>query len=678
VKRPGALPLATLLLAAALVTRPLIHGVEPATLLAFWAVVLGQCVLPGVIVARAARLVDGRDRVLLVGQGATLGLALQGLSVLAGRALGWHGLPSLVAVVAVGFGIALGRRRGPAAPPTGTNTAPATAGADAATLAVALVAALLLPLTSAARPGGPIAFDILFHGGNAAELRHRWPLEDPRVAGVPLHYHLLAYALPVAAADLASGPVADTLFTLAPQLWLVLLALQLRNAGGALFADARAGAVAAAIVLFHADAGRVLGLEDGAFNSYLSTGLYGSPTTLFGLVLLAGLALSLHAFVERGERRQLGALGLLAAAASAAKTTVLPVVVAALALSALGLAWRRRPVAARRFAAALAVTAFAGAPFTLWQNVGAESYSTMARLGFAAAFTSSAFADTLQQSFGPGAVGGPLAVPAFGLWLVGYLGLAGIAAALWLFRHAGEATSLQTWALGVGAISLAASLVVSAPGLSQLFLLYNGQLLLALFAGAAFVEASARPRRLADGLRITLLALATIPALDHVAVALPELLDQDRESAAYVRQPVEREYAAGLAWLRAHAAADAVVWADNPSLLLSALGEVRLYYENGTYSARAWRVPEGEDPWPERTALQERVLRHPDAQVLAQARRAMGPGRRLLIVADSVQSSVDDGIVGPTLGPVSQRRLFPESLFDLRFVNGAMQVYEAR
>ena len=668
--------LVALLLGAVLVARPLIHGVAPATLLAFWAVVLGQCVLPGVILARAAGLVPGRDALQLVGQGTTLGLALQGVAVLAGRALGWAGLPWLAAALAVALGLALDRRRVPEA--TSTDAAPAARGADAVALAVALLAVLLLPLSSATRPGGPIAFDILFHGGNAAELRHRWPLEDPRVAGVPLHYHLLAYALPVAAADLGSAPVADALFTLAPLLWLALLALQLRNAGHALLADARAGAAAAAIVLFHADPGRMLGLGDGAFNSYLATGLYGSPTTLCGFVLLAGVALSIQDFVARGERGQLGALALLAAAASAAKTTVLPVVVAGLALAALLLAWRGRRDEARRFGAALVVTGLAGAPFTLWQNAGAESYSAMARLGVAAAFTSSGFADRLRQWLGPGALGGLSAVPGFGLWLAGYLGLAGVAAAFWIARHRRQITAVQGWALAVAACGLAASVAVNAPGLSQLFFLYNGQVLLALFAGAAVVESFTLPRRLADGLAAAVLVLATVPTLDHVGVALPELLDKDREDARYVRSPVEAEYAAGLDWLRENASRDAVVWADNPSMLLSALGEVRTYYENGTYSARAWHVAEGQEPWPERVALQQRLLRRPDAVALAEARRALGPGPRLLIVADSVQASVDDGIVGPTLAAVPRRRFFPDELFELRFVNGAMQVYEAR
>ena len=55
-------------------------------MLVFWATTLGQAVLPGVLLARGARLCAA-DGWLLLGQGATLGLALQGLAVLAGRAL---------------------------------------------------------------------------------------------------------------------------------------------------------------------------------------------------------------------------------------------------------------------------------------------------------------------------------------------------------------------------------------------------------------------------------------------------------------------------------------------------------------------------------------------------------------------------------------------------------------
>jgi hypothetical protein len=188
--------------------------------------------------------------------------------------------------------------------------------------------------------------------------------------------------------------------------------------------------------------------------------------------------------------------------------------------------------------------------------------------------------------------------------------------------------------------------------------------------------------RRSDGRRqwapLALLALAALPTVDHVVRALAGAVRQDVAAAADVPPPVERDYAAGLAWLRSNASRNAVVWADNPSMLLSALGEVRLFYENGTYSARAWRVGEGREPWPERVALQERLRRRPEAAALAEARGAMDPGARLLVVADSVQSSAQLGIVGPSIGGVPMRPLFPESLFERRFVNSAMQVYEAR
>ena len=129
------------------------------------------------------------------------------------------------------------------------------------------------------------------------------------------------------------------------------------------------------------------------------------------------------------------------------------------------------------------------------------------------------------------------------------------------------------------------------------------------------------------------------------------------------------EYARGLGWLRANASRDAVVFADNPSLLLSAFGEVRLYYETGLYTARAWEVGPEREPWPERAALQERLLRRPDPGAIAEARRAVGPHARLLVVADAVQSRIDSGFVLASPGRVPGRRLFPEDLFELRFAN---------
>ena len=669
---PATLVLASLV-AATIVIRPLAHGVPAATILAFWATTLGQAVLPGMLLVRGARLCAA-DASLLLGQGATLGLALQGLAMLAGRALSAPWLPSLVAIAAAGVGLGLARRGAPVRP------AASERGAATLTLAVALAAALLQPLASAQRLDAPLPFDLLFHAGNAAELRHRWPLENPRVAGIPLNYHLLAYALPVEAADLAQAPVADPLLALAPLLWVTLLALQAANAGRVLLGSASAGALGAAVLLLHTDPGGFFGLARGAFNSHLATGIYGSPSTLCGLVLLAGIVIALEAWLVDARRSRLASLLVLALATSAAKTTVLPVVLAGVAV-----AWLHALVLARRtelsrLALAFAVMAAAGAPWTLWQTGGGdESYTAIVRFTPGTAFSTSAFAGAIARAVGTEQLPAALVAPAFALWLIGYLGLAGVAATLWLVRHRGAQSPLQVFSLGVIAAGAVLGLVLDVPGLSQLFLLYNGQLLLSLFAGAALAEAPAWPWRRAPTLATAaLVGFFALPSLAQLVWGLPATMRADLAAAAHSPSPIERDYAAGLAWLRARASRDSVVFADNPSLLLSAIGEVRLYYENGLYTARAWHAGPAREPWPERAALQQRLLRRPDIAVMNEARRAVGPRVRLLIAADAVQSRIEAGFVYAAPGPVPARRFFPPELFERPYVSATLQVYEAR
>ena len=66
------------------------------------------------------------------------------------------------------------------------------------------------------------------------------------------------------------------------------------------------------------------------------------------------------------------------------------------------------------------------------------------------------------------------------------------------------------------------------------------------------------------------------------------------------------------------------------------------------------------------------------ASTLAEARSVVGPGPRLLVVADAVASRVESGVVLASPGPVPRRRLFPADLFELRFANRSLHVYEAR
>jgi hypothetical protein len=660
--------------AAVLVARPLAHGVGLTALLAFWATVLGEVVVPGALLVRGARLRGWNDPWLLLGQGATLGLALQGIATVAGRALGAPRLAAVVAVATVFGALALARRG--ARSPAATADPPAPL---APLLAVALVALFLQPLTTVARLGEPVPFDLLFHAGTAGELRHRWPLQDPRVAGVPLRYHVLAYALPIEAADLAGGAVADPLLALAPVFWVGLLALQVANAGRALFRDARAGVLAAVVALFHTDPGSLLGLGPWAFGSTLATAVYGSPTTVCSFVLLMGLVVSLEGWVNEGRRRDLAAIALLSTAASAAKTTLVPVVLGGLALAALR-AWALgHSDERRRWTAGLGAVVVAAAPFTAWQTLGSSSYSRMAHFGIGTAFEGSAFVAWARDRLGEGAVSGIAALPWFAAWLLGFLGLGGVGAALWLLsRRRPRPSAPQAWALLTAGVAVVASQLVDTPDRSQLFLLYNGQLLLCCFAGAGIGLALAARGRASRWAAVVLLLVAAAPSIAMLARAVPATVAADAASRGRTLSPVQADYVRALAWLRAEASRDCVVFADNPSLLLSAFGEVRLYYESGLYTARGREVGPSREPFPERVAVQERLLRHPDGATAASAWRTLDPGARLLVVADAVPSRVEAGFVLADPRPVAGRRLFPAALFDLRFANSAMQVYEAR
>jgi hypothetical protein len=662
-------------LAAACVLRPVAHGVAASTVAASWAAILGLVVAPGVLLCAGGRLAPSTDVRLLVGMGATVGLAVHGLAFLLGRKLGLPGLAPAAALAAAAVGLFLLARGRLTAPP---RAVAAAARGTALTLAAALAACVVQPLTSVAALGEPVPADLLFHAGNASELRHRWPLEDPRAAGLPLNYHLLAYALPVASAEHAGAPVADTLLGIAPLFWVGLLALQLSNAGRALVGDGRAGALGAAIAVLHADPGRLLGIGAGAFQSHFASGVYGSPTTVVGLVLLAGMAIALASWLEVGSRRALAALLLLAAAASGAKASVLPAVGGGLVLTGLlALAAGRRADAGRLLAACAGV-ALAGLPLTWGLATGESSYRTILRLGPGTLFAQSPFVAAAREWVGlaPGAPLGAWSPPLFALWLTGYLGLAGAGLVAWLLLRREPPTAAARWALATAVVGGLLALVVDAQGLSQLFFAYNGQLLLAPFAAAGLLLAARSPVR---GALAALGLIFALPSADHARRVLPAALAGDVAATRRAGAKDAREYAAGLAWLRANASRDAVVFADNPSFLLSGFGEVRLYYENGLYTPRGWdRLWAGEsEPFPERAALQEQLLRRPDAAVVAEARRALGPGPRLLVVADRVPSRIASGFVFAEPAPVPPRRFFPDDLFALRFANGAMQVYQA-
>ena len=210
--------------------------------------------------------------------------------------------------------------------------------------------------------------------------------------------------------------------------------------------------------------------------------------------------------------------------------------------------------------------AAAGAPLTLWQTGGEEGYAGFVGIGAATVYTKSPFAAALASAAGGGLLATLVTVPGFLLWLVGYLGLAGVAAALWFTTGRREPLgTLQVVALGTIAAGMALGLALDVPGLSQLFPIYNGQLLLALFAGGFLdtVKPSSWRPALALGVGALLLFLA-LPALAQLVRGVSGAVQADMRAAAHVPAEVEHDYAAGLAWLREHASHDAVVFPTTP------------------------------------------------------------------------------------------------------------------
>src|SRR6185369_10655592 len=74
-----------------------------------------------------------------------------------------------------------------------------------------------------------------FHAANVGELRWRWPMEDVRLAGLPMRYHFLAYTLPAALEQVIDVPGREILLGLikhhAPLLFALGVFVVVRAAG---------------------------------------------------------------------------------------------------------------------------------------------------------------------------------------------------------------------------------------------------------------------------------------------------------------------------------------------------------------------------------------------------------------------------------------------------------------
>jgi hypothetical protein len=683
----GAGSLGGVLLAALYVARCLQHGSEPLELAGALTFLALYVLAPGLLAVRALGLARA-DRLEHLALGAALGLALEVLAFVGSRALGLPGLFIAWPLALAPLALAARRRNAqePAAPLPDL-------GPLATHLLVALCALTMLrtPLTWSSGWWRDLDGDFAFHAGNAASLWRGLSFEDARVAGLAANYHVFAYALAAGAKDVFGVPVAESLGrALAGALPLALVALVFA-AARAWTRSARAGLVAAALLVLHANPRTSLAPYFGGWvraldaNGTLDHGVFRSPSMALGFVLCAGLALLLARVLEaaRLAPRIALALALLVFVASGTKGSLLPVLVPGAGLVLFAARVRRAPWSLPL--ALFGLFVLAGAPLTLRLAAGEASYAgAMFRFGPLQAWEASPAFAALCARLDAAPAAAPRAVlyASAPLWLALALGPAGWLALAWLVRHRRAPGAFALFWLGVLLAGLALAGSLRAMGLSELFFLYPGQLGLALLAGAHVAELGARAAR------------STLVWFAGLALALPAAgaIAQDL-SRARAGPPEESgllaEYRAGLAWLAAHAERDAVVASTSAEPLVSVLGERTAFYETERstphFLAHWWTRVDGvwryakEIPlaYPDRATLIEALRGTPRPGVLTELRARVAAGRTLYVLEERLRLVKSKPMARFELAPVGPRRFGPEYGVPV-FENEALRVYAPR
>jgi hypothetical protein len=350
--------------------------------------------------------------------------------------------------------------------------------------------------------------------------------------------------------------------------------------------------------------------------------------------------------------------------------------------------WRRKPWAKRATAAAL-VTALGALPSTIALAFAEPSFAdAMLRWAPWQMLRASGSFVPLVRALGHTRVDAPASVawlfsPA---WMVGYFGLAGVAAVTWLVVRRRAPHALELFLAFVALLGAFVGFGYAAPGFSQLFSLYPGQLGLALLAGAGLASAAYPPWWKALGVLVLGGALLANVAVELWTLARADLTAKGDEPELCAK------YREGLTWLRDETPRDAVVLARHRAMLASVHAERAGFHEVSDYTAeyyaagwterggwRVWSFPK-QDPFAERAALLERFFAGPTSDTLRAIGAAAGAGRPLYAIVDrlAVASSPE---LGPhyAIEPVGDARLeSAEVELTPVFQNEALRIYAVR
>lgn len=589
---------------------PGLSGDRVSTWLAYWVYLVLGVILPGTLVA-VRFLGLSLDRLTWLGMGWVLGHALELSSLLVARHLG---VPRLfVAWIPIGYLVALlGRSRW-----KGRRAEERSVVRGVLAAAVVMMAAALpyFGLNRSELSATPVLEnDSWFHINNGHEFRDHADMQNPRLAGEPLNYHVFSYA-PAAAASLTTGDPVATHMVRYAGLSAVWLAVLLVFNTGRLFATGRVLPAFCGTVLFALpfDLPHLLSERLDAGAAIWAFGLYLSNSTVWGYIYLLGVALPLveqHLTSRRGET---WVIALLAFAGAGSKAMLGPLLVSASAgmvVWSLVFRWRV-PSQGQAVESSWSVSA------TLFGVVSLAVFASSANLILGKDSFSSAF------SWVFGAYGAM--TPFYGT-LHAWLPWAGILIkALWvpaffpliLFgaafatAAAGDDTRRARYcafAWTLYAASLVPTMALSMKGYSQLFFVYYGLVVLAPVAGLGLVLLA---RAAASSLRLAALAAFGVavvacgaqwlapgphgspfgpaavtawPGVNLRPLAQPEDL-RGLATRTFVLTPEIRE---GLAWAREHLGSSDVFVANRLRCgVYSAYCERRSFFETLDYTPEA-------------------------------------------------------------------------------------------
>lgn len=620
---------------------------DAARVMAFLAVYV---LLPGIAAARVLDAGIG-DFLSVVAMGGALGMAHLTLTYTVARLAG-SDLPWLVApVVVVAIAIVIIRR----GLPSTAITVPRLSHVEVAALVfIALLAQQQRIVYSPESVESSVPTDLLFHAGNAAELRHRFPPEDPRVAGRHLPYHFFSGILPAAGSVVTGVPVGELALAVVPIVVVSWLAFVLAHAGRLFGGAPAAGLAAAGLVLFHVDMASALGLPRDGFLSLLRNAIYQSDSSLMSFAALVSLAAVLGSWPERARPWKtacvLVAIGFWL---SGTKSPVIPVVGAGLLAAAAASVARERALAARLFTAA-ALLGLGAAPFLIWLVTHHDSFAA-AQPGVphldvfqivpgASAIRSSAYQALVRST---GIAGRPFTGL---LWLIGFLGLGALLGLARLVVELKRGEMRHLWMGTTALVGVLIALLFNAPSLDQIAFAFNGMVLLAVLGGSSVIAAVRGRRR---WVAIPLLALAVAPMAAEAGRGAMEGLGTDLDAGLRARSAAAEQYAAGLRFIREHTPPESVIVTRHSALVPSVLAERRSFYASGLFTPEAHalrRLGRGAEPFPDRVALRTRAVAL-DGAAIADIRRILGDVP-LLVIVDAVDVTGEPGLNALVIGRI--------------------------